>query len=354
MNDKNRYNRQVILPEIGQKGQKKLTSASVLCIGAGGLGCPALLYLAGAGVGHLGIVDFDVVDETNLQRQILFSTEQIGQNKAEAAKSRLLALNPEIEILAYPEELTAKNAQNLLANYDIIIDGSDNFATKYLINDAAIKTGKPFIFGSISGFNGQISVFNFENGPCYRCLFPAPPKGHVPNCAEAGVIGAVAGMIGTAQAMEAIKIIVAHKDFTPLAGKFWNIDMLNMENQLLSLTKNPNCPTCSKNKEEISLHYSSPVCAIIPELTKQQMLDKKQAVLVDVREIDEWEAGHIEGAKHIALSDLLDGFEPDLAKNCEIILYCQTGIRVRQAAKTLQTLGFSNINNLIGGYKDWQ
>ncbi len=353
MSKDKRYERQIVLPEIGPEGQKKISEASILCIGAGGLGCPALLYLAAAGIDRIGIVDFDCVDETNLQRQVLFTVEQVGQNKAEAAKERLNALNPEIEIEAHPVELTDENAETLFENYDLIIDGTDNFATKYLINDAAVKTGKPFIYGSILGFDGQLAVFNYKGGPCYRCLFPQTPKGRIPNCAEAGVIGAVAGMIGTAQAMEAIKIIVNHESFRPLSGKLWTVDMRTMENRLLSLEKNPVCPVCSKNKEDIPLHYSSPVCGFIPEVTPEQAKRNKQALLIDVRETDEWNTGHIETAQHIPLSTLMQGNIPDLPSDCEIILHCQKGKRGEHAAQILRAQGYLNVSNMAGGYEAW-
>lgn len=348
-----RYKRQIILPEIGESGQRKIAEASILCVGAGGLGCPALLYLTAAGVGRIGIIDFDSVDETNLQRQTLFTTDQIGQNKAEAAKERLSALNPTIAIQAYAEELTDQNACALFESYDIIIDGTDNFEAKFLINDAAVKMRKPFIYGSILGFDGQVAVFNYNNSPCYRCLFPHAPKGHIPNCAQAGVIGAVAGIIGSAQAMEAIKIIVEHESFTPLAGKLWSIDMHSMENRLLSLPKAEDCPTCSKNKEDIILKYSLPFCNSIPKITPEQAKENSSALLIDVREIHEWESGHIEGARHTPLSELMLGEMPDLPKDTEIILYCQKGIRSLKAAKILKKHEYSNIHNMTGGYEAW-
>jgi molybdopterin/thiamine biosynthesis adenylyltransferase/rhodanese-related sulfurtransferase len=353
MKIKRRYERQIILPEIGQEGQSKISSASALCIGAGGLGCPALLYLAAAGIGRIGIIDFDIVDETNLQRQVLFTTQQIGANKAEAAKERLSALNPDIKVRSYAEELTDKNAPDLFNQYDIIIDGTDNFAAKFLINDTAVKTGKPFIYGSILGFDGQLAVFNYNEGPCYRCLFPEPPKGHVPNCAEAGVIGAVAGIVGTAQAMEVIKLIVNHESFKPLTGKLWTIDMRSMGNQTLSLSRNPGCCVCSKSKDDIILHYSSPVCALVSEVTVDQTRANKNALLIDVRELEEWKNGHIQGARHIALSDLMKGHMPDLPVDQEIILYCQKGKRGQQAAQILTQQGCLNIKNMTGGYEAW-
>ncbi len=353
MSEQNRYDRQVILPEIGTAGQEKISKASVLCIGAGGLGCPALLYLAAAGVGRIGIVDFDSVDETNLQRQVLFTVEQIGKNKAESAKQQLEALNPHITIKSYPVELTDKNVEALFDGYDIIIDGTDNFTAKFLINDAAVKYGKPFIYGSILGFDGQLSVFNAPGGPCYRCLFPEAPKGYVPNCAEAGVIGAVAGIIGTAQAMETIKIIVGHKNLHPLAGKLWTIDMCTMESRILSLTKNPECPVCSKEKRDITLQYASPICGLIPEVTPEQARRNKTALMIDVREKEEWGAGHIEGAKLVPLSELAQGQIPDLPKDCEIIIHCQKGKRGMQAIEILQAQGYLNVRNMRGGYEAW-
>ncbi len=353
MSDKNRYERQVILPEIGESGQKKLSNASVLCIGAGGLGCPALLYLAAAGVGHLGIVDFDVVEETNLHRQVLFTTDQIGVNKAEAAKTRLTALNPEIEIDVYPEELTDKNAQTLFEKYDIIIDGTDNFSTKFLINDVAVKANKPFVYGSILGFDGQVSVFNDQDGPCYRCLFPEAPKGHVPNCAQAGVIGAVAGVVGTTQAMEAIKVILGHTELPPLSGSLWIIDMHTMESKRLRVSKNKSCSVCSKVDEEIVPQYSSPVCGFVQEVTPEQARLNCSAILIDVREVEEWNEGYIENARHAPLSDLMQGTIPDLPTDCEIILYCQKGIRGEKAAQVFKAKGYLNINNMSGGYAAW-
>lgn len=353
MDQKQRYSRQTILPEIGEIGQDKITAASVLCVGAGGLGCPALLYLTAAGIGKIGIIDFDAVDETNLQRQVLFTVDQIGKNKALAAKERLSALNSYIAIQAYTEELTEKNIEELFNHYDIIIDGTDNFSTKFLINDAAVKTNTPFIYGSILGFDGQVSVFGADSDPCYRCLFPHPPKGHIPNCAEAGVIGAVAGIIGTTQAMEAIKIIVQHESFKPLTGKLWTIDMHSMENNVLSLPKDPDCPVCSKNKDTIHLEYTSPVCGIIKQITPTQVKTDKNAIIIDVRERNEWDAGHIDGAQHLALSDLINGNFPALDKEQQIILYCQKGQRSKQAAQLFMDANFQNIRSMIGGYENW-
>ena len=354
MTTSQRYHRQTILPEIGIAGQNRLLQSSVLCIGAGGLGCPALLYLTAAGVGKIGIVDFDVVEESNLQRQILFGVDQIGHNKADAAKSKLSVLNPEITIESYPYELTDKNAELIFRDYDVIIDGTDNFAAKFLINDAAVKCEKPFIYGSILGFDGQVSVFNFADGACYRCLYPAPPSGHIPNCAEAGVIGAVAGMIGTMQAMEAIKIVVANQSIPPLCGKLWTMDMRRMDNRIWTIEKNPACPTCSKPKGEIKMQYTpNAACSTIREISPKQSTERKTAVILDVREQDEWNAAHIEQAKLFPLSLMKQGQMPDLPKDCEIIVHCQKGRRSLQAYQIMQENGYSNIYNMTGGFEAW-
>ena len=348
-----RYGRQAVLPEIGAAGQEKLSRAAVLCIGAGGLGCPALLYLAAAGIGRIGIVDFDTVDETNLQRQVLFTMNQVGMNKARAAAERLQALNPEIVIEPHETELTDKNALTLFKNYDVIIDGTDNFAAKFLINDAALKSAKPFVYASILGFEGQLAVFGAPGGPCYRCLFPAPPHTHIPSCAEAGVIGAIAGILGAAQAMEAIKLVLENDSLSPLAGKLWIIDLRTMETRLLSLARDPHCPACSKNPEDIALIYNSPVCGAISEITPQQARASTSALIIDVREQQEWDAGHIENARLVPLSQLAQGFVPELPKNCEIIIHCQKGKRGLQAAQILKARGYSNVSNLQGGYEAW-
>jgi len=349
----NRYNRQTVLPEISSEGQEKLSRARILCVGAGGLGCPALLYLAAAGIGHLGIIDFDTVEESNLQRQILFTTAQIGQNKAIAARAQLLAFNPDIQITAYAEELNKDNAEEIFSGYDIIIDGSDNFSTKFLINDTAVKCGKPFIYGSVSGFEGQVSIFNLQAGPCYRCLYPEPPQSYIPNCAEAGVVGAVVGLVGTQQALQAIQLVVAHDSFQPLIGKLWMIDAHNMETQCLTIPKHAACPVCSGAKESIVLEYSSPVCGFISELTAEQAAQNAEAVFIDVREIHEWQNGHIEKAQHIPLSSLSKGLIPDLPRDCDLIIYCRSGKRSITAARILLAEGYLNVCSMAGGYEAW-
>ena len=350
-----RYTRQINLPEIGETGQQKLLQASVLCIGAGGLGSPALLYLAAAGVGRIGIIDFDRVEESNLQRQILFSTAEIGQPKATEAKKKIAALNPTIQIDAYDEELNAESAERLFPLYDVILDGTDNFETKFLINDAAIKFGKPLVYGAIQGFDGHASVFGYKDGPCYRCLYPQKPKSRIMNCAEAGVIGAVAGLVGVTQALEAIHIIVGHESFRPLTGKMWLLDSRTMETRLLAISKNPHCPSCSHGKDSgnLPLHYTSPVCAFTPEISVADLRGNHGHLLIDVREQDEWDRGHIDGAILWPLSRIIIGDLPDEMKDDKIIVYCQKGIRSLQAATILKEYGFADVTSLTGGYVAW-
>lgn len=348
-----RYKRQITLPEIGEEGQKALLNARVLCVGAGGIGSPALLYLAAAGVGHIGIIEFDTVDESNLQRQVLFTTRSVGLSKAVVAKEKLQDLNPEIEITIYEDELDAENAPKLFKNYDIILDGTDNFETKFLINDAAVKYSKPWVYGAIQGFDGQASVFNAQNGPCYRCLYPEKPKARIANCAEAGVIGAVAGLIGVTQALQVIQLITGDKSFEPLIGKLWTIDAKTMQTHLLNIPKNPDCSVCSKKQDEVLLSYSSPVCVFVPELTLQQACEKPEIYLIDVRELEEWDQGYIEGARHWPLSRMLEGALPDLPEDEEIVLYCQKGMRSVQAAQILKAEGHLDVYSLSGGYEEW-
>lgn len=352
-----RYSRQIIMPEIGEAGQSRLSNARVLVVGAGGLGCPALQYLAGAGIGTIGIIDHDRVDETNLHRQILFNMNNIGKPKARAAGEHLLKLNPEIIIQAYDEELADKNVLTLFSSYDVILDGTDNFSAKFLINDAAVKCGKPVVYGAIQGFDGQVTVFDAARGPCYRCLHPQPPRGVVLNCAEAGVIGALAGMIGTMQAMEVIKLIVGHDSFRPLRGQLWMIDSRTMETNCLSIPKNPDCPVCSHPAPEIVLQYASPVCstATVREIEIADLSALSECIMIDVREQEEWDGGHMPDARHMPLSALSHDpglLNPYREKTC--ILYCQRGMRSRKAATILLEAGFQDVFSLTGGYEQWQ
>lgn len=349
-----RYARQTILEEIGQKGQDKLARASVLVVGAGGLGSPALLYLAAAGVGHIGIADFDKVSISNLQRQILFDTHQTDTQKVAAASKRLGALNPEIIIETYENGLTLENAETLFSFYDIIIDGTDNFETKYLINDAGVKFGKPVIYGALNKFEGQVAVFDSANGgPCYRCLHPEKPTEHVPNCAEAGVLGAVAGITGVTQALQAIQLIIGHDAFAPLIGKFWSIDTKTMQTRLLELPKDPACPVCSKDKDDITLTHTQEICMSIPEISVEEIKAMDNPIIYDTREQEEWDEGHIEGATLLPLSQLLAGNMPELPKDREIIFQCRSGQRSRDAAMLYKAKGYDNIKNMTGGYLAW-
>lgn len=353
-----RYARQTVLPEVGLQGQEKLHRARALVIGAGGLGCPALQYLAAAGVGTLGIVDDDVIDLSNLQRQILFTTAQQGQKKATTAAIHLRALNPGIAIQAYAERFCAANALSLLKDYDVIIDGTDNFSSRFLINDAAVKCGKPVVYGSILGFEGQASVFWARKGPCYRCYHPAPPSAYVPNCAQAGTIGAIAGMIGAMQAMEAIKIILDHESLRPLTGTLLMVDGRALKSFEYAIPKNPSCPCCSKKPEDIMLaDHPVSACGIFEEIGVQdaEMMKEKGAVFIDVREQDEWDEGHIEGAIHFALSRLMNGDTlPPQEKGAPLIIYCRSGRRSRTAIEILARQECENLFNLREGYEGWR
>jgi adenylyltransferase/sulfurtransferase len=298
------------------------------------------------------------VDISNLHRQVLFETGDEGKPKALAARERLSALNPDISVIAYEEELTDKNVIGLFSGYDIIIDGTDNFAAKFLINDAAVKLGKPVIYAAIQGFEGQVSVFDAARGPCYRCLHPRPPEAQVMNCAEAGVIGALAGIAGTMQAMEAIKLIAAHESFKPLIGRLWMIDARTMESRVLAVPKRKDCPVCSRPAAEIIPEYSSPVCSLsaVMEINCDDAVAVAgDAVFIDVRERDEWDAGHIQDARHLPLSALqknTDIFAPPERGRC--VIYCQKGARSRKAAELLLRAGFTDIYSLRGGYEAWR
>lgn len=342
-----RYNRHIVLSEIGKKGQDKLTKAKVLVIGAGGLGCPVLQYLTAAGVGTIGIVDFDVVEESNLQRQVLFGTSSLGINKAIAAKERLMDLNNTITINAYSKKLTHKNALELFKNFDIIVDGTDNFATRYLINDASLITNKPLVYGAIYKFEGQVAVFNYKNGPSYRCLFPNPPKeGTIPNCSEIGVLGVLPGIIGSMQANEVIKIILGLGDI--LSGKMLCYNALTTQTTTLLITKSKTeinkvlskKESFQKTTEELNCAFSPPD-SYREEISIEDALKKKNIQFIDVREFDELPKLEALNPIYIPLSEFennLDKIDPEKGK----IIFCQTGIRSKTAASILQK---HNINN---------
>ena len=358
LNDKEkyRYSRHLLLDKVGERGQQKLKTAKVLVIGAGGLGCPVLQYLTAAGVGTIGIIDFDKVDETNLQRQILFAIIDIGKNKAIAAKERLEQLNPFVQFEVFAEKLTAKNALSIFKNYDVVVDGTDNFSTRYLVNDACVITQKPLVYGAIYKFEGQVSVFNYKNGPSYRCLFPEPPKaGSVPSCSDVGVIGVLPGIIGTQQANEALKIIL--EIGTSLSGKLLMYDALNASFTTLNVNRSEEQITKVLNsKNDFENNDYELFCGIKPvklkgEITASElkkMLKNEILQLLDVRE--EWEQPKIEHFEvlNIPLNQIPLCLEQiDKAKKTVVI--CQHGIRSLKAIEFLKANGFNNLINLTGG-----
>jgi adenylyltransferase/sulfurtransferase len=360
-----RYSRHLIMPEVGMEGQLKLANAKVLMIGAGGLGAPLGLYLAAAGVGRLGIVDFDVVDTTNLQRQITFTTGDVGKPKNEAAKARLAALNPDIQIDTYNTRLTSDNALDLFRPYDIIVDGTDNFPTRFLVNDACVLLNKPNVYGSIFRFEGQATVFHYPGGPCYRCLYPEPPPpGLVPSCAEGGVLGVLPGIIGSIQAMETIKLILGTGE--PLAGRLLLFDALGMRFRELKLRKNPNCAVCGPNPTITELIDYEEFCGIrgeeapavttgIAEITPRDLkarLDRGDDLFIlDVREPHEYQICNING-KLIPLGDLPRRVS-ELDSSREIVAHCRSGKRSADAIAFLQQAGFKKLLNLKGGILAW-
>ena len=361
----NRYARQTILPEMGQEGQERLKSTSVLCVGAGGLGSPALLYLAAAGIGRIGLVDDDVVDISNLQRQVLFKEADRGKSKVEAAKTTLAELNSECQIEAYHQRFSPENAEILVKNYDVIIDGTDNFSSKFLINDACVKFGKPLVYGSILGFVAQVSVFWAGHGSCYRCLYPKPPSGHIPNCAEAGVIGAMAGIAGTVQALEAIKMALGlewckEKNLEPLLGTLWILDARSMQTKTLKLHKRHQCAVCSCDPNDIVLEQAEESCTAKTDVKNISAEDAAKrmgkAVFIDVREAHELASGRIPKALHIPLGTLLSNEDSvgDIASDTQVIVYCQHGIRSFSAASHLVTFGFKNVAHITGGIVRWK
>ena len=362
-----RYSRHLIMPEVGVDGQRRLKAASVLCIGAGGLGSPAALYLAAAGVGRLGIVDFDVVDFSNLHRQVLHGTPDVGRPKLQSARDRLTAINPEIEIQTYETSLTSKNALDLFRDYDVILDGTDNFPTRYLVNDACVLLGKPNAYGSIFRFEGQASVFGAPGGPCYRCLYPEPPPpGLVPSCAEGGVLGVLPGVIGTIQATEAIKLILGVG--RPLVGRLLLYDAFNMSFRELKLRRDPDCPVCGDRPTVRALIDYDQFCGItpasqaapsVPETTVEDLkarLDRGDRVFVlDVREPSEYQISRIQGSTLIPLGELPKRLAeiPSGPDAPDVVVHCKMGGRSAKAVKQLVDAGFSRVQNLKGGILAW-
>lgn len=361
-----RYSRHLIMPEVAIEGQKRLKQAKVLLVGMGGLGSPTAMYLAAAGVGRIGIVDFDVVDYTNLQRQIIYSTEDVGRPKLQAAQHRLKGINPHLEIDTYEARLTSDNALEILGKYDVIIDGTDNFPTRYLVNDACVFLGKPNVYGSIFRFEGQASVFYAKEGPCYRCLYPEPPPpGLVPSCAEGGVLGILPGNVGLIQATEAVKLILGRGE--PLIGRLLLFDALAMKYRELKLRKNPNCPVCGENPTIKELIDYEAFCGIgtqaerivlepeyeisVRELNTR-ILGKDGPFILDVREPHEFEICRIPNSKLIPLGELATRVH-ELDRSWDIVAMCRSGARSAKAVKFLREAGFEKVKNLVGGILAW-
>ncbi len=350
-----RYVKQIALAEIGADGQARLAQSRVLCVGAGGLGSPALLYLTAAGIGSVGIIDDDPVDLSNLQRQVLFSTADVGKSKAETAARKLAELNPDITVVAHRGFLDAENAVEIMSGYDIVIDATDNFSAKFLINDAAVKLGIPSVYGAISGFEGQVAVFWGRQGGCYRCLNPRPPRSRVFSCAEAGVIGAVAGVVGTMQAMEAIKLALgtehcATHGLEPLLGRLMVVDARNWRSSFFSVPKKADCPVCGVPEDSVALDKSSPRCGgAVVEISWKDAAALQKVAYVDVREEYEWLSGHVEGAVHAPLSKLIEKPRPfveglGLPRDATLAVYCQHGWRSLEASRILSDLGFKAVS----------
>jgi sulfur-carrier protein adenylyltransferase/sulfurtransferase len=361
-----RYSRHLIMPEVGMEGQQKLKAAKVLCIGAGGLGSPLALYLTAAGVGTLGIVDFDVVDYTNLQRQIIHTTADVGRKKLDSAADKLKAINPFVNLRTFDTKLTSANALELFRDFDIVADGTDNFPTRYLVNDACVLTGKPNVYGSIFRFEGQASVFATEDGPCYRCLYPEPPPpGLVPSCAEGGVLGILPGLVGVIQATETIKLILGQGD--SLVGRLLLVDALGMKFRELKLRKNPDCPVCGTHRTITKLIDYDQFCGIrgveaapategkMSEISVEELktkIDNKQDIFIlDVREPHEYQICNLNGHL-IPLGDLPKRMG-ELDASREIVAHCKMGGRSAKAVALLKQAGFNRVSNLTGGITAW-
>jgi len=362
-----RYSRHLLIPEVGLDGQRKLKAASILIVGTGGLGSPVALYLAAAGIGRLGLVDFDVVDRTNLQRQVIHGTSTVGTLKVESARRRLLDLNPDIQVDVYNEPFKSENARRIAADYDILLDGTDNFPTRYLTNDLCVLTGKPNVYGSIFRFDGQVSVFDARSGPCYRCLFPEPPPaGLVPSCAEGGVLGILPGTIGTLQATEALKLILGIGE--PLIGRLLLYNALEMSFEFVKLKKNPQCKVCGPHPTVTDLIDYYEFCGvpglehdagsagagwdISPEELAERLKDGAALTLLDVREPHELEISQIGGATLIPLGQLAQRLS-ELDSAQEMVIFCKAGTRSARALELLVSAGFRKVKNLKGGINAW-
>ncbi len=363
-----RYSRHLIIPDVGMTGQKRLKNAKVLCVGAGGLGSPALMYLAAAGVGTLGIVEFDTVDESNLQRQIIHGQSDIGKSKAESARNSVKEINPYVNVIIHETRIDNSNVMEIFSQYDLIVDGTDNFATRYLVNDACVLLNKPYVWGSIYRFDGQASVFWSEHGPCYRCLYPEPPPpGMVPSCAEGGVLGVLCASIGSIQVTEAIKVITGIGE--PLVGRLMVYDALEMSYRAIKVRKDPDCPICSKNPKQTDLleDYEA-LCGALSEGASAAVVDSTISVndlksrmdrgedfmLIDVREINEWEIVKIPGATLIPKQEFLDGsILEKLPHDKQIILHCKSGARSAECLAVIKDAGFKDAVHVGGGVLAW-
>jgi molybdopterin/thiamine biosynthesis adenylyltransferase/rhodanese-related sulfurtransferase len=362
-----RYSRHLIIPDVGMKGQKRLKNAKVLCVGAGGLGSPALLYLAAAGVGTLGVIDFDVVDESNLQRQIIHGQSDVGRPKALSARDSIKEVNPYVNVVVHAEALTNDNVMEIFAGYDLIVDGTDNFATRYMVNDACVLLGKPYVWGSIYRFDGQASVFWAEYGPCYRCLYPEPPPpGMVPSCAEGGVLGVLCASIGSIQVNEAIKLLTGIGE--PLVGRLMIYDALEMTYRNLNIKKDPDCPICGKNPTITELIDYDAFCGVVSADAQEAaagstitaaelkaMLDSKDDIfLIDVREPNEYEIVSIPGSVLIPKDKFLNGSALErLPQDRRIVLHCKSGARSAECLAVVKNAGFSDAVHLGGGVLSW-
>jgi sulfur-carrier protein adenylyltransferase/sulfurtransferase len=362
-----RYSRHLIIPDVAMAGQKRLKNAKVLCVGAGGLGSPALMYLAAAGVGTLGIVEFDVVDESNLQRQIIHGQSDVGRSKAESARDSVREINPFVTVNLYEERLDSSNVMELFAQYDLIIDGTDNFATRYLVNDACVLLHKPYVWGSIYRFDGQAAVFWADEGPCYRCLYPEPPPpGMVPSCAEGGVLGVLCASIGSIQVNEAIKLITGIGE--PLVGSLMVYDALEMEYRKITVRKDPNCAVCGDHPTVTELIDYEEFCGVVSEeaqhaavgstITASELKDlidaDKPIFLVDVREPAEWEIVRIPGATLVPKDEILRGDAlAMLPQDKQIVMYCKTGVRSAETLAAVKLAGFRDAVHVQGGVIAW-
>ena len=360
-----RYSRHLIIPEVGLEGQRRLKASRVLLVGAGGLGSPLGLYLAAAGVGHLGLVDFDLVDLTNLHRQVIHGTKDLGRPKLDSARDRIADVNPHVHVETYDTRLTSENALEIVRGYDVVVDGTDNFPTRYLVNDACVLSGIPNVYGSIFRFEGQVSVFATESGPCYRCLFrEPPPPGLVPSCAEGGVLGVLPGLVGMLQATEAIKLLLGIGQ--PLTGRLLLVDALRAQFRTLKLQRDPECPACGTHELKELIDYEE-FCGLrkaaaearanaVPEITPSELATRlargDDVALIDVREPHEWDIARIPGARLIPLGTLAEAL-PTLDRTREIVVHCKGGSRSAKAVRQLLDAGFVNVTNLAGGITRW-